>query len=145
MEIKRITASELQNAMALVWNVFLEFEAPDYSQEGIDSFKNHIDRQAAEAAIVMFGAFEKDELLGVIATRNEGSHISLFFVKTENHSQGIGRRLFEHILPECGENCITVNSSPYAVKIYRKLGFTDTDTEQLTNGIRYVPMKCEIK
>ena len=39
---------------------------------------------------------------------------------------------------------LTVNSSPYAAKIYRKLGFVDTDTEQVTNGIRYVPMKYTV-
>lgn len=141
MEIKNITSVGLPGALDLVWNVFLEFEAPEYSQEGIDEFKRTIDRQSENMTLEMYGAFEKDELLGVIATRNEGSHIALFFVKTENHGQGIGRRLFAHILPLCESSFLTVNSSPYAVKIYRRLGFADTDTEQLTNGIRYVPMK----
>ena len=36
---------------------------------------------------------------------------------------------------------ITVNSSPYAVLVYRKLGFVETDTEQLADGMRYTPMK----
>jgi len=49
--------------------------------------------------------------------------------------------LFEHIVPLCGGGFITVNSSPYAAKIYRKLGFVDMDAEQMTNGIRYVPMR----
>lgn len=39
----------------------------------------------------------------------------------------------------------TVNSSPYAVEVYRHLGFTPTNTEQLTNGIRYTPMRFEQK
>ncbi|MBU9737013.1 GNAT family N-acetyltransferase [Diplocloster agilis] len=38
-----------------------------------------------------------------------------------------------------------LNSSPYAVPIYKKLGFRNTDTEQLMNGIRYTPMKINIK
>lgn len=141
MEIRMISKSELSDAMELVWEVFQEFEAPEYSQEGVDEFKRTIDRQAENMTFEMYGAFEKDHLLGVIATRNEGSHIALFFVKKENHGQGIGRKLFEHIVPLCESSFITVNSSPYAAKIYRKLGFADTDTEQLTNGIRYVPMK----
>ena len=36
---------------------------------------------------------------------------------------------------------ITVNSSRYAVGFYHKLGFTDVEKEQLTDGIRYTPMK----
>lgn len=39
----------------------------------------------------------------------------------------------------------TVNSSPYAVEIYRHLGFVPTDTEQITDGIRYTPMRYSIK
>ena len=39
------------------------------------------------------------------------------------------------------KNVFTVNSSPYAVPIYHKLGFVDTNTEQLASGMRYTPMK----
>ena len=123
MEIKKISKENLPEAIELVWVVFKEFEAPDYSQEGIDEFKRYIDQQAENMTFEMYGAFEKDDLLGVIATRNEGSHISLFFVRNEYHGQGIGRRLFEHIVPLCESSCITVNSSPYAANIYRKLGW----------------------
>ena len=35
---------------------------------------------------------------------------------------------------------MTVNSSPYAVPIYHKLGFKETDSEQIVNGLRYIPM-----
>lgn len=141
MEIKKITKAGLPEAMALVWKVFREFEAPDYSEEGVNTFKEFIDGQEEIMTIEMYGAFEQEDLLGVIATRNEGSHIALFFVKKERHGQGIGRKLFEHIVPLYSSEAITVNSSPYAAKIYRRLGFADTDAEQLTNGIRYVPMK----
>ena len=43
------------------------------------------------------------------------------------------------------DQVFTVNSSPYAVEVYRHLGFVPTDTEQLTNGIRYTPMRFEQK
>lgn len=141
MEIRRLTQADLPEAMDLVWSVFLEFEAPEYSQEGIDEFKKFIDGETSEMTIRMHGAFSNNDLLGVIATRSEGSHIALFFVKKEHHNKGIGSRLFEHIMPLTESDSITVNSSPYAANIYRKLGFTDTDSEQLTNGIRYIPMK----
>ena len=141
MEIKKITSGGLPEAMELVWDVFQEFEGPDYSEEGINEFKWTIDRQVESMTFEMYGAFENDTLLGIIATRNEGCHIALFFVDKVHHGLGIGRKLFEHILPLCQNSSITVNSSPYAADIYRKLGFNDTDTEQLTNGIRYVPMQ----
>jgi GNAT superfamily N-acetyltransferase len=145
MEIREITKEGLQAALNLIWEVFLEFEAPEYSQEGIDEFKRFLDEQTEEFSLEMYGAFEKDELLGVIVTTSVGSHIALFFVRPEHHGRHIGRKLFEHIIPLCGSEFITVNSSPYAVKIYRKLGFADTASEQLTNGIRYVPMKYTVE
>ncbi len=141
MEIRRITKAKIPEAMKLVWEVFQEFEAPDYSSEGINTFKEFLDDQLVNLTIEMYGAFENDFLLGVIATRKTDSHIALFFVKKENHRQGIGRKLFHYIIPICNDNIITVNSSPYAVEIYRKLGFSDLNTEQLTNGLRYIPMK----
>ncbi len=39
---------------------------------------------------------------------------------------------------------ITVNSSPYAVEVYHKLGFKDTAVEQISDGIRFTPMKLLI-
>ena len=141
MEIKKISTEEISEAMKLVWDVFQEFEAPDYSSEGINTFKEFIDGQLTNLTIELYGAFEEDALLGVIATRSEGSHIALFFVRKDYDRQGVGRKLFEHILSANNSNSITVNSSPYAVKIYRKLGFVDLDSEQLTHGLRYIPMK----
>ena len=36
---------------------------------------------------------------------------------------------------------ITVNASPYGHEFYKKLGFVDISEEQITNGVRYYPMK----
>ena len=36
---------------------------------------------------------------------------------------------------------ITVNSSPYAVLIYERLGFVVQNEEMVKNGIRFIPMK----
>lgn len=42
MEIKKLQRFEKAEAMALVWRVFSQFEAPDYTQEGIDRFHDFI-------------------------------------------------------------------------------------------------------
>lgn len=86
------------------------------------------------------GAFVQEELVGIIATRNEGTHIALFFVEGKYHRQGIGKRLCQTVQSVNNSNKMTVNSSPYAVPIYHKLGFKDTDTEQVVNGLRFTPM-----
>lgn len=89
------------------------------------------------------GAYDNNELKGVIATNDNRKHICCFFVKAQYHRQGIGRRLWEYLLENSLSKIITVNSSPYAVCVYHKFGFTDLDTEQVSDGIRYTAMKYE--
>ena len=39
----------------------------------------------------------------------------------------------------------TVNSSPYAVEVYRHLGFVPTDDEKSVDGLRFTPMQYSPK
>ncbi|WP_313152112.1 GNAT family N-acetyltransferase [Lacrimispora sp.] len=136
-------------ALDLIWQVFLEFEAPDYSDEGIQEFKKFIDlnsigQKISDNEMRFWGYFSGEDIVGVAATR-QPCHISLLFVDKKHHRQGIGRELFNTITSFYKAAGLyremTVNSSPYAVEVYHKLGFADTDTEQLVNGIRFIPMK----
>ena len=101
--VRRLSQAELPAALELCWQVFLEFEAPEYSTEGVAAFR-----------------------------------ASLAYLR-----RGIGRRLFEAMRRDYARQVFTVNSSPYAVEVYRHLGFVPTDTEQLTDGLRYTPMRYE--
>ena len=141
MEIRVINYNEMKDALELVWHVFLEFEAPDYTEEGIKEFKNSIDDNNWVNERVFYGAFNEDnKLLGVIATKDI-THIALFFVKGEYHKQGIGRKLYEKAKSMNNKGVFTVNSSPYAHEIYKHIGFVDTDTAQCINGLKFYPMK----
>lgn len=142
--VRRLPPELLPAACELVWQVFCRFEAPEYSQEGIAEFQKTLENMEALRHMPFYGAFHKGELVGVLAMR-EPQHISLFFVKEAWHRQGLGRLLFDAMRRDYADQVFTVNSSPYAVEVYRHLGFTPTDTEQLTNGIRYTPMRFEQK
>ena len=39
---------------------------------------------------------------------------------------------------------MTVNSSHYAIPIYHRFGFHDTDQEQIQDGIRFTPMERNV-
>ena len=140
MEIKKLAKGDIAKALDLVLNVFMEYEAPDYSEQGIETFQNCMKDSGGLKSLRFFGAYMNNSLVGVIAARNNGNHIALFFVKGKYHRQGIGRRLFDRVVENSTNNAITVNSSPYAVKIYRHLGFCEKQDEQLTEGMRYTPM-----
>lgn len=131
-------------ALPLVWKVFLEFEAPEYSEDGIKEFYKSIQEEAFLQQLCMYGAFLDEKLIGVIAARNAGSHIALFFVDGKYHRQGVGKKLFEAIKSNCDSDKMTVNSSPYAVPVYARLGFSQTDKEQVINGIRFTPMELRL-
>lgn len=134
--IKRLRRDEMDRALGLVWRVFLEYEAPDYTPEGVAEFYRSIHDDGYLSALSVYGAFFGEELVGIIATRNSGTHIALFFVDGKYHRQGIGRQLFEAVHADK----MTVNSSPYAVPVYEKLGFTATGAEQVVNGLLFTPM-----
>lgn len=141
MEIRLISNKDLIGVTKLVTDVFMEFEAPDYSEDGVKAFfDTAINNPDFMNNLAIYGAYVKNELVGVIATRSEGNHIALFFVDGAHHRQGIGRKLFETVLKNSTSNEITVNSSPYAKNIYHHLGFENTDVEQIVTGIRFVPM-----
>lgn len=143
ISIREINQREIDDAISLVWNVFQKYESPDYTKEGMEEFYKTIHDENYISKHCVYGAFVLEELVGVIATRSEGSHIALFFVDGKYHRQGIGRQLFKTVQKACHSNKMTVNSSPYAVPVYHKLGFHDTDTEQVVNGLRFTPMELE--
>lgn len=143
MEIRRLVQSELQEALNLVWRVFLEYEAPDYSKQGIESFRQFIGFQTIQALeesgeLKFWGAYEVERLVGVIAVKL-GTHVSMLFVDPDFHRRGVATRLYENAFDGYrGE--ITVNSSPYAVAFYARLGFEIKKEEQVIDGIRFTPM-----
>ena len=144
MEIKEIKDFQMKEALELVWKVFLEFEAPDYTKEGIAEFKKTIDDKTWIEKRKFLGAFDDDKIVGVIATF-ETSHIALLFVDGNYHRKGIGRKLFETVKKQNYKGFFTVNSSPYAHDVYKHFGFCDTDTEQVVKGLRFIPMKLELR
>jgi GNAT superfamily N-acetyltransferase len=150
MFILKLQKSDIKNALDLVWSVFLEYEAPDYSSQGIEEFKKFIAcdslmEQFEREEISFWGCKVNNDLAGVIATRGS-NHICLLFAKKEYHRKGIAKRLFQEVVKsQKSLNSITVNSSPYAVEVYHRLGFVDTDKEQNVNGMRYTPMVYKLK
>jgi len=153
--ITEITANTLisSNVLKLVRDVHEEFEAYQYSAEGVREFQNFLEyanfkRLLDNSEMKMWGCFHNNNIIGTIATKGS-NHISLLFVDKQYHRQGIARSLYRKVIEYYSkdENCseITVNSSLYAVEAYKRLGFATTDTEQQKNGIRFVPMKHKFR
>lgn len=141
--IRRLEQLEYENAVTLSLEVYLQCGEEDFDEQGLESFKSFVNDKEVVNRLVIYGAFDGDNLVGVLATKNEGEHISLFFIKKEYHRKGIGRKLFDALIGDAPVSGMTVNSSSYAVPFYRSLGFREVKEPQVTNGLRYVPMKRE--
>lgn len=141
IEIRKIVSEEKAAALDLVWRVFLKFEAPQYPAEGVRFFKEYLDNDEATSALDIYGAFIGSRVVGVIAMRNSGTHVSLFFVNEEFHRRGIGRALFEYMVKVSSPEFVTVHAAPYAVEVYRRLGFSPAGGEVVEDGLIYTPME----
>jgi len=149
MIFQQMKPGEETEVSDLVKSVFMEFVAPGYEQQGVDEFLSFVTpeklrgrTQRKESFILT--ARENAALVGIIEIKDI-YHVALLFVSENHHRQGIAKKLFEMALafsrsinPELKE--ITVNSSPYAVHIYQKLGFKLNGPEQVVNGIRFIPL-----
>lgn len=151
-KIRFAYVSEWQDAINLAWKTFLRFEAGDYSQQGVESFKDFITdstlyKQFRSGSYQLMVALDEEKIVGIISLRNN-SHISLLFVEENYHRKGIGRRLIQelgkYLTTEEGITRMTVNAAPYAIGFYHRVGFMDTDMEQENDGIRYTPMEYYI-
>lgn len=149
MEIRILNQQEILPALHLVWEVFAEEVAPQYTPEGVAEFQDfikyeHLLPMIQNGGISFFGAFEGPELCGTLGLLADG-HIALFFVRRHWQRRGIGRMLFQaaynYGAQVLGVRKLTVRSAPSAVEIYRRLGMQQAGEEQTENGISYVPME----
>ena len=146
--IRTLYRKEWEEAMQLAWDTFMIYEAPDYTMRGVQSFREFVKdpglkKMFLDGSYQVWGAFEKGIMIGVISIRNR-SHISLLFVDTDHHRQGVAtallKTLFSYARNEMNISEITVNAAPYATGFYHKAGFVDLCQEKTTDGIRYTPM-----
>jgi len=141
MEFRTLKNNEIESALNLAWSVFKKYEAPDYSEEGIKNFHRCLNDNEYIKMLKCYGAFNGEDIVGMLATRNNGTHIALFFVHGKYHRQGIGKKLFYMACFDNKSDSFTVNSSPYALDVYHHLGFTDTNTETIQDGLKFTPME----
>ena len=136
--IRRLRPAELERGLELAWSVFLQFEAPEYGETGTAAFRAFLRDPEQIGRLKVWGAWMAGELAGMVALLD--SHIALFFVRVQYQGRGIGKALFRWV-SSAAVGPLTVNSSPYAEKIYQRLGFLPTGPEQVKDGIRYTPME----
>ena len=149
-KIEELNLENLEEAINVIEDTFMKFEAPDYTKEGIESFFKFANyktiKENLSKNMKMYVAKVNEKIVGVIGYR-DNSHINLLFVLEEYQHNGIAKALYNLVLENCknaNNKRITVNSSPYAHNVYLKLGFIDDNQMQEVDGIKFYPMHKEI-
>jgi len=149
---RRMQPGEETAVCELVIQVFNAFVAPDSASRGVREFLKYVNPDALRARSdgnhFTMVALAKHRIVGVIEMRAL-DHVSLLFVEPRYQRRGIGRELLRRSIEVCRDQGphltdISVNSSPFAVAIYEKLGFVQQQSEQEINGIRFVPMQLRL-
>ncbi|MCL2155544.1 MAG: GNAT family N-acetyltransferase [Leptospirales bacterium] len=152
MIIENLKIENIDEAIKMIKNTFDEFIASDFSQNGIDHFYEIISRQSIHGRLfsgnIIYIAKSDNKIAGYIEIKDL-NHIYLLFVKKEFHRRGIAKKLLDFSINFLTKSnpklkAITVNSAPYSVKIYERLGFNKIAEMQLKNGILSYPMSLTI-
>lgn len=140
-----LTNKNINEVIQLIKQTFLEFVAPDYDESGIKNFFKFAEDEDLLKQLVLYAALHNNKITGILAVDDKLNHICLFFVDKDFQNTGIGTALFKRFFYESMPKAVTVNSSPFAVKVYEKLGFTATGSRQVSDGIVYIPMRYSSK
>ena len=70
--IRELRKEEIGEALDLVLRVFQAYEAPDYTEEGVETFYQSVHEEGYLAQLRWYGAFAPEGLVGVLATRSGG-------------------------------------------------------------------------
>jgi len=146
--IRQATVEDVPSVARLIENVFCAYVAPDFSVEGVEEFKRYIQPNKMISRLedhLLIIAFYETLPAGVIEIRNY-DHVSLLFVDPAFQMKNCARSLFNTAMNICRQNkpdlnMVTVNSSPFAIPVYTRLGFITNGEEKVINGIRFTPMK----
>lgn len=92
ISVRRLDLSEYKDAASLSLEIYLQTGEEDFDEQGLETFKSFVNDEAMINSLVIYGAFDEARLVGVMAVKDEGKHISLFFLRKEYHRKGIGRR-----------------------------------------------------
>ncbi len=107
--IRQVKPNEVSDALTLALEVFMQFEAPDYKPQGVETFRKDIIENAEfidnckKGICPIYAAFDDGKMVGIIGMRNK-SHINLVFTKSEYHRKGIATSIFEFLLSEVKKN-----------------------------------------
>ncbi len=127
MRIRKFRKEDARICSNIIKQNFLKINARDYPKRTInalikDSSPKRLIEKSKERQFYI--AHEKGKILGIGGYSKEKAHT--FFVRTNLHGKGIGKKLLEKVCKEAkkqGIKALHCASSVYAEKFYQAYGF----------------------
>ena len=112
-------------------------ELPSWFRNSLtqESFQQRLD----STDYVNFVGVIDNELVGYLAMKRP-SHLYHLFVSQQHQGKGLARAFWQHAMNQCRADVYTLNSSLYAVPVYRKFGFIESAEVGEKDGIGFQPM-----
>jgi len=146
LDIKKATINDIDKIIIFVRNIYDEFLSHYHTKQGNNEFYMFIEYDEILYRInraegeIFFTADNDNAIIGLIEIRYH-SHIALLYVEKKYHRQGIAKKLFSFIKEKNDIKKCSVNSSMYAIDIYKKMGFIPSGKYFVEkNGLKYLPM-----
>jgi len=151
IKIERASAADCDAIAALVASLAQTYILPEFDAKAREHFlaanSSENIQQLLAQGFVYHLALAGDELIGLVGMRAH-SHLYHLFVAKSHHRQGLARQLWltarDHALANGNSGCFTVNSSNYAIAVYRAFGFQQTAELQQHLGVWYTPMQLQL-
>lgn len=137
----------IREALKLAKDVFMEFDAPDFTKQGVKSFLRFADgtelkKELNSGSAVIYVCMEEDIICSMMCVRHS-THIGLAFTDGKHQRKGMAAALLDAVCAGSGGRALTVNAAPAGYEFYRKMGFEPTDIECLEDGVIFTPMRKE--
>ena len=85
--IRKLDKTEYALATSLALEVYIQCGVEDFDEEGLNSFKSFISNEQLMNELVIYGAFEDKNLVGIMGTKHEGKHLSLFLSEKSTNAK----------------------------------------------------------
>lgn len=94
MQIRQLQVNEYDKALTLSLDVFIQCGKNDFDEEGLKTFKSFIYNKDLVNELTIYGAFEGESLIGLIATKMKKAYLLILhhaYVSWKRYRQTIIR------------------------------------------------------
>ena len=148
--IRQVAESEAAAASELVRVSFTALAANDWEPQAQATFleeasSEQMQRKLSHAACAL-GAYAQGNLVGLLLMPRPAV-LEMLFVHPEHLRQGLAKSLWERARTAIESSfpavkTIELNSTPYALRFYRAVGFAPISAEFVVRGCRATRMAC---